>query len=69
LSVEVLPECKAAHVVMPFGAKTPRIGFLGGAIGGQCVIELRQLDIEVVAVSTRVPADFYERGLDRTALD
>ncbi len=56
--VEVLPGGKAAHVAMAaraLGARTAWIAFLGGAIGEQCAIELRQLDIEVVVIPTRAP--------------
>jgi len=58
LSVEVLPGGKAAHVAMAaraLGAKTAWIAFLGGAIGEQCAAELKQLDIEVVAIPAQAP--------------
>ena len=55
-AAEALPGGKAVHVAMTaraLGAQPVWVGFLGGAVGEECAVELKKLDIEVIPVMTK----------------
>jgi len=68
-AVEAFPGGKAAHVAMVAGALGARpiwIGFVGGALGEECLLGLRKLEIKAVPISiearTRANLEIVERS-------
>jgi len=54
-SVQAFPGGKAAHVAMTahaLGARAVWLGFLGGAVGDEVAVQLRELEIEIVRIRT-----------------